>query len=91
MITGGGSDIGKAFCNALGEAGSKVAVVDINLPSAHVTVDELKNKGIEAIAIKTDVTDESDVEEMVATVVKAFGSLTICRDGNLERCAQHEL
>ncbi len=77
LVTGGGSGIGKAFCHALGEAGSKVAVVDINLASAQVTVDELKNKGIEAIAIKTDVTDESDVEAMVAMVVKTFGELTI--------------
>jgi NAD(P)-dependent dehydrogenase (short-subunit alcohol dehydrogenase family) len=77
LVTGGGSGIGKAFCHALGEAGSKVAVVDINLASAQVTVDELKKKGIEAIAIKTDVTNEEAVEAMVQTVVQTFGSLTI--------------
>jgi len=77
LVTGGGSGIGKAFCHALGEAGSKVAVVDINLPSAEVTVAELKAKGIEAIAIRTDVTDEAAVEAMVETVVTTFGSLTI--------------
>ncbi|MBI9093242.1 MAG: glucose 1-dehydrogenase [Sphaerochaeta sp.] len=77
LVTGGGSGIGKAFCHALGEAGSKVAVVDINLPSAQVTVAELRAKGIEAIAIKTDVTNEADVEAMVGTVVTTFGSLTI--------------
>ncbi len=77
LVTGGGSGIGKAFCHALGEAGSKVAVVDINIESARVTVEELKKKGIEAIAIRTDVTNEGDVEAMVSLVVKTFGSLTI--------------
>ncbi len=77
LVTGGGSGIGKAFCHALGEAGSKVAVVDINKESAEKSVDELKQKGIDAIAIQTDVGDEKEVESMVATVVKTFGSLTI--------------
>lgn len=77
LVTGGGSGIGKAFCHALGEAGSKVAVVDINLASAKMTVDELRGKGIEAIAIQTDVTSEEEVQRMVDTVVDTFGSLTI--------------
>ena len=77
LVTGGGSGIGKAFCHALGEAGSKVAVVDINLAAAEGTVEELNKKGIESIAIRTDVTNESDVEHMVKTVVDTFGTLTI--------------
>ena len=77
LVTGGGSGIGKAFCHALGEAGSKVAVVDINIDGAQETANELEKKGIEAIAIKTDVTNEAEVESMVSLVVKTFGSLTI--------------
>ena len=77
LVTGGGSGIGKAYCHALGEAGASVAVVDINLEAAEGTVAELEAKGITAIAIRCDVTDEQDVEKMVNQMVETFGSLTI--------------
>ncbi len=77
LVTGGGSGIGKAYCHALGEAGASVAVVDINLEAAEGTVTELRAKGVSAIAVRCDVTDEKDVERMVNQVVDTFGSLTI--------------
>jgi NAD(P)-dependent dehydrogenase (short-subunit alcohol dehydrogenase family) len=77
LVTGGAQGIGEAYCFALGEAGAKVAVVDINLPQAEETAQALVKKGIEAIAIKTDVTNGDDVEKMVRTVVDKWGSLTI--------------
>jgi len=77
LVTGGASGIGKAFCHALGEAGAKVAVVDINFSAAEIVAEELKSKKIEAMALSADVTRENDVENMVAAVVKAWGKLTI--------------
>ncbi len=77
LVTGGASGIGRAFCHALGEAGAKVAVVDINLTAAEIVAEELKSKSIEAIAISADVSLENEVENMVATVVKAWGEITI--------------
>ena len=77
LVTGGGQGIGQAFCFALGEAGAKIAVVDINLTVAEETAQALSRKGIEAIAVKTDVTNEDEVKKMVQTVVGKWGFLTI--------------
>jgi NAD(P)-dependent dehydrogenase (short-subunit alcohol dehydrogenase family) len=77
LVTGGGQGIGKAYCFALGEAGAKVAVVDINPKVAEETAHALAEKGIEAIAVITDVTKEDDVQKMVKTVVDKWGFLTI--------------
>jgi NAD(P)-dependent dehydrogenase (short-subunit alcohol dehydrogenase family) len=77
LVTGGGQGIGRGFAHALGEAGSKVAIVDIVLERAEDVAQELADKGIEAMAVAADVTDESQVEAMVAAVVDKWGTLTI--------------
>ena len=44
-VTGAGQGIGRAFAHALGEAGAKVAVVDIDEGKAKCVVEELTLKG----------------------------------------------
>ena len=44
-VTGAGQGIGRAFAHALGEAGAKVAVVDIDQGKAASVVEELTLKG----------------------------------------------
>ena len=77
LVTGGAQGIGEAFCFALGEAGAKVAVVDINLAKAEETAQRLEAKGITAIAIKSDVTDPGEVDKMMKTIIDKWGELTI--------------
>ncbi|MDR1373722.1 MAG: SDR family NAD(P)-dependent oxidoreductase, partial [Treponema sp.] len=77
LVTGGAQGIGQAYAAALGEAGAKVAIVDINLALAEETANDLVKRGIEAIAVKADVTSPEDVTRMVKTVVDKWGFLTI--------------
>ena len=77
LVTGGGQGIGRAFAHALGEAGAAVAVVDLKLELAEEVAQELANKGVKALAIQTDVTEPDQVAAMVATIVDAWGALTI--------------
>lgn len=44
-VTGGGQGIGRAFAHALGEAGAKVAVVDMDGGKAEAVSRELFVKG----------------------------------------------
>lgn len=77
LVTGGGQGIGRAFAHALGEAGAKVAVVDISEEHAQAVSIELVAKSIEAMPLVCDVTDQKAVKGMVDAVVDAWGTLTI--------------
>ena len=77
LVTGGAQGIGEAFCIALAEAGANVAVADINLAGAENVAHNLVKKGVEAIAIRADVTLEDDVIRMVKTITDKWGFLTI--------------
>jgi NAD(P)-dependent dehydrogenase (short-subunit alcohol dehydrogenase family) len=77
LVTGGAQGIGEAYCFALGEAGAKIAVVDINIAKAEEMAQRLIVNGITAIAVKADVTNPDEVKLMVKTVIDKWGELTI--------------
>ncbi len=77
LVTGGGQGIGRALARALGEAGARVAIVDMNRTTAEEVAHELAGEGIETMAVQADVTRSADVDKAVAAVVQHFGSLTI--------------
>jgi NAD(P)-dependent dehydrogenase (short-subunit alcohol dehydrogenase family) len=77
LVTGGGQGIGRAFAHALGEAGARVAVVDIVADRAEAVAEELANKGIESLAVTADVTDSAQVQNMVDAVIQRWGELTV--------------
>jgi NAD(P)-dependent dehydrogenase (short-subunit alcohol dehydrogenase family) len=75
LVTGGSTGIGKATAFAFAETGAKVAVVDIAEDEGNKTVDAIKEKGGQAIFIKTDVSKVEQVKKMVDEVVDTFGDL----------------
>jgi NAD(P)-dependent dehydrogenase (short-subunit alcohol dehydrogenase family) len=77
LVTGGGMGIGKAYSQALGEAGAKVALVDFNTKVADETAQELSREGIDVIVVKADVSKSAEVDAAVGKVIQHFGKLTI--------------
>ncbi len=77
LITGAGQGIGKAFASALGEAGAKIAVVDLNSNLANQVTDELKERNVDAISITINVADPQAVKAMVGKVLDHFGALHV--------------
>ena len=77
LVTGGGSGIGRGFAHALGEAGAKVAIVDIDTAASESVAHELTAKGVDAIALTIDVTRPEQTQQMVDDVVRHWGTLTI--------------
>ncbi|NXS44532.1 CAMT methyltransferase, partial [Balaeniceps rex] len=76
-VTGGGQGIGRAFAHALGEAGAKVAVVDLVLAKAEAVVGELSLKGIKSVALAADVSKPEDVQRFVDRIVARWGTIHI--------------
>jgi NAD(P)-dependent dehydrogenase (short-subunit alcohol dehydrogenase family) len=75
LITGAGSGMGLATAKAFSEAGAAVALADVNEDSIKEAVKKLVNSGHKALAVRCDVTDERQVENMVDMTVKNFGKL----------------
>ena len=75
IVTGGARGIGKAYALRLAEEGARVVVADV-LDGAPVA-EEIQKKGGEAIAVKTDVSDEQSVGAMVSAAVERFGRIDV--------------
>jgi 3-hydroxybutyrate dehydrogenase len=77
IVTGAASGIGKDIARVYAREGAKVAIADLNKDAAEATANEIRASGGQAIGIGMDVTDEKAVNEGVASVVAAFGSVDI--------------
>lgn len=75
IITGGSQGIGEATAKKLGEHGSKVVIADINEEIGLQAVEKLKSNDIDAIFIKTDVSNEENVKSLINETVNHFGGL----------------
>ena len=79
FVTGAARGIGKCTATAFAEAGADVAIVDMDYETAVVTAKEIAEAtGRKVIALKCDVTNEAQVQEMVDEVVKQLGGLDFC-------------
>lgn len=73
VITGAAQGLGEALAIRLDAEGCKVVVADINFEAAQKVADRLHN----AVAVKVDVTDESQVEAMIQTAIEKYGRLDL--------------
>ena len=74
VITGAASGFGEGMARRFAEEGAKVVVADLNAKGAERVAKEI---GERAIAIQTDVSQVSEIDEMVAAAMTAFGRIDI--------------
>ncbi len=78
LVTGANSGIGRGVAIALGQAGADVIVNYVSGDeAAEAVVDEIRSAGSEALAVKADVSSESEVAAMFAEMMKRFGTIDI--------------
>jgi 3-oxoacyl-[acyl-carrier protein] reductase len=77
IITGGGRGIGRAIALTFAKEGAHIAVVARTESEIQAVAGEVRNLGKRAIAVKTDVSQESQVEAMVQKVMDEFGRIDI--------------
>jgi len=77
IVTGAASGIGKDIALVYAREGAKVAIADLNLDAANATAKEIQAAGGKAMGVAMDVTNEQQVNDGVASVVKTFGSVDV--------------
>src|SRR3954462_3147293 len=77
IVTGGNGGIGLGMARGLADAGADIAVVGRNEAKAADPVEDLRKRGVKAMAVATDVTDKAAVSAMIERVGKAFGRIDI--------------
>ncbi|MCG8601501.1 MAG: 3-oxoacyl-ACP reductase FabG [Verrucomicrobiales bacterium] len=75
IISGGARDIGRAISLGLAREGAKVVFSYFgSSEKAQDTVSEIENAGGECIAVKVDLTQAAEVEQLVEDAIQRFGN-----------------
>ncbi len=78
LVTGASSGIGRAIAMALGDAGADVLInYASGADKAAALIEEMKVRGARAIAVRADVSDESQVTDMFKQMYREFGTIDI--------------
>jgi len=78
LVTGASSGIGEGVARALGAAGAAVVVNYVAKPDAAAKiVEDIRGNGVDAVAIRGDVSKEPEVEAMFAEMERTWGGIDI--------------
>jgi NAD(P)-dependent dehydrogenase (short-subunit alcohol dehydrogenase family) len=75
LVTGGGLGIGRATALAFAREKAKVVVDDLLVKEGEETVRMIKEAGGEAIFIKADVSQRSEVENLILKAIEGYGRI----------------
>lgn len=77
IVTGAGNGIGKGIALLYAEKGANVIVADVDEKAGAKTVDAIKEKGGNALFVKTDVRDEEEIVRLMEIANLTFGRIDI--------------
>ncbi|MBZ0253521.1 MAG: 3-oxoacyl-ACP reductase FabG [Candidatus Methylomirabilis sp.] len=77
IVTGASRGLGRAAALALAEAGAHVVLAVRSIGAAADLAAEIQKKGVKALPVRTDVTNECSVEEMAEHVMERLGRIDV--------------
>ena len=77
IVTGGGRGIGKAIALAFAREGADVAIAELDPGIGKECAGEIEGLGRRSMFVQTDVSQKSQIDALVANVLKSFGRIDI--------------
>jgi NAD(P)-dependent dehydrogenase (short-subunit alcohol dehydrogenase family) len=77
IITGAGQGIGRVFAMAFARAGSRTVIAEVNEKTAASVSAEIMAAGGQALAVATDVAEETSIKEMIGIVEDQYGRIDV--------------
>lgn len=77
IVTGGGTHLGAAMAEALGELGASVVLASRRVEVCEEAARAMRERGIDASAARCDAADEAEVDALVGSVVERCGGLDV--------------
>ncbi len=77
VVTGAARGIGKGIALKLASYGCHVVVSDVDFQGAEQVVKEIEASGRKALAVRTDVSQKSEAENLIKSTVDHFGRVDI--------------
>lgn len=84
VVTGGGSGIGFALAERFARSGMHVVIADVDPGALDEATEALRVHGTDVVAVRTDVSKESEVDELAAATLDRFGAVhVVCNNAGV--------
>ena len=77
VITGGASGMGRAFADRFADAGMNIVLADVEIPRLEEAAESVKSRGVDVLAVPTDVSDADAVERLRDAALERFGRVNL--------------
>lgn len=75
IVTGGGQGLGRAYSLELARQGAIPVIADLNADKGDAVAREIRSANGKALAVRTDVADETSTKAMAAAALKEYGRI----------------
>jgi NAD(P)-dependent dehydrogenase (short-subunit alcohol dehydrogenase family) len=77
VVTGAASGIGRALAERFADEGMKIVLADVEEDALRQAEAEFREKGVDVLGVKTDVSNPEDLENLAQHTLDAFGAVHI--------------
>jgi NAD(P)-dependent dehydrogenase (short-subunit alcohol dehydrogenase family) len=77
IVTGAAAGLGRAFALDLAWRGHSIVLADLNEAGIKETDRQIRDSGGKSLAVRSNVTSESDVEALIAQTIDAYGQVDV--------------